>query len=77
MSDSEGKLTIENIEGYTFFNAISYDNNYPLNVIRFGNYFYVGYYGGQSEPNASEAVSLMFTTKANQSVTVFYIKNDI
>jgi len=77
VSDSEGKLTIENIEGYTFFNAISYDNDYPLNVIRFGNYFYVGYYGGQSEPNTSEAVSLMFTTKANQNVTVFYIKNDI
>lgn len=70
-------MTIETIDGYTFLNAISYDNNYPLNVIRFGNYFYVGYYGGQSEPNASEAVSLLFTTKANQSVTVFYIKNDI
>ena len=77
ISDETGKVTIENIDGYTFLNAISYDNNYPLNVIRFGDYFYVGYYGGQSEPNASEAVSLMFTTKANQTVTVFYVKNDI
>ena len=77
ISDSNGKLTIEDIDGYTFLNAISYDNNYPLNIIRFGDYFYVGFYGGQSEPNTSNAVSLMFTCKANQSVTVFYIKNDI
>lgn len=77
ISDSDGKLTIEDIDGYTFLNAISYDNGRPLNVIRFGDYFYVGYYGGQSEPNTSEAVSLMFTCKANQYVTVFYIKNDI
>jgi len=77
LSDSDGKLTIENIDGYTFLNGVSFDNGYPLNVMRFGDYYYVGYYSGQYEPNATTAVSLMFVTKANQEVTIFYIKDDI
>lgn len=73
-SDSSGKIEIPQIDGYYFVNAVAYDNGYPLNVIRFGNYYYVGYYGGQEEPNASTAVTMMFTSKAGYEVTVYYVK---
>ena len=76
-SDSVGKINIEYIEGYTFLNAISYNRDRPLNVIRFGDYFYVGYYSGSNEPDTVGAVTVMFTTLSNQPVTVFYVKNDI
>lgn len=73
-SDSSGKIEIPQIDGYYFVNAVAYDNGYPLNVIRFGNYYYVGYYGGQEEPNTSTAVTLMFTSKAGYEVTIYYVK---
>lgn len=75
ISDSAGKIDVAEVEGYTFLCAASFNNGYPLNVIRFGDYFYVGYYGGQSEPSTTEAVQLYFTCKASQEVTLFYIKD--
>lgn len=74
-SDADGKIAIPTIDGYLFMEAVSFDNGLPLNVIRFGDYFYVGYYGGQSVPNSSTAVTLMFTSKAYYEVVLFYIKN--
>lgn len=74
-SDSEGKIVPEEIEGYQILNILSFDNGLPLNCIRFGDYYYVGYYGGSSTPNATSAVTVLFTTKANQECQIVYIKN--
>lgn len=74
-SDSDGLVNVPVIDGYTYVNAVSFDWGKPLNVIRFGDDIYVGYYGGSSIPNTDSAITLLFTSKANQEVTCFYIKN--
>lgn len=74
-SDSSGLITIEEIDGYRYFNSVAFNNNQPANIIRFGDNIYVGYYGGTSTPNTSEAITLMFTPLINHIVYVYYIKN--
>lgn len=75
ISDSEGKIEVPLIDKYMFLEAVAFNNGLPLNVVRFGDYFYVGYYGGMDIPNPNTAVSLMFTVMTNYEVTLFYIKN--
>lgn len=67
-------INVDQLDGYTFLDAVSFNNELPLNVIRFGDNFYVGYYGGSSLPSVDTAVSLLFTPIANQSVLLYYIK---
>lgn len=75
-SDSDGLIAIPEIEGYSCFNVVSFDNGKLLNCIRFGDNIYVGYYGGSALPNTSTAVTVMFTTKAQQVCKVYYIKTN-
>ena len=74
ISDANGIVDVPVIEGYRYMNSVAFDRDLPLNVIRFGNYYYVGYYGGQEEPNGENAITLMFTAKANITVYIYYIK---
>ena len=76
VSDENGKITIEDVPGYYYFNAMAYNNNQPLNVIRFGNYVYVGYYGGIEEPYPDAAITLLFTPIRNTTVYVYYVNFD-
>lgn len=68
-------ILIETIDGYTYLNAIAFNNNQPLNVIRFGDNVYVGYYGGASIPSPYSPVDLLFTSISGVTTTVFYISN--
>lgn len=74
-SDANGMIIIEDVDGYSFLNAVAYNNGQPLNVIRFGDNLYIGYYGGASTPSSSAVVDLLFTVIANVETTVYYIKN--
>ena len=76
VSDDNGKIIIEDVPDYYYFNAMAYDNNQPLNVIRFGNYVYVGYYGGIEEPYPEAAITLLFTPKKNITVYIYYVRFD-
>jgi hypothetical protein len=73
-SDENGMVLIEDVSGYTYFNATAFDRGQPLNVIRFGNNIYVGYYGGQEEPSSGSAITLLFTAKPHMLVYVYYVR---
>ena len=73
-SDENGMVIIEDISGYMYFNATAFDQGQPLNVIRFGNNIYVGYYGGAEVPTPGSAITLLFTPKPNMVVYVYYVR---
>lgn len=75
-SESDGLVTIPTVDGYEYVAGTAYSSNstQPVNLIRFGDYVYTGYYGGSALPSTSSPVTLLFTSIANCQVKLFYIK---
>lgn len=73
-SDEDGMVLIEDVSGYTYLTATSFDQGKPLNIVRFGDNIYVGYYGGAEVPSPTSAVALLFTPKPKMLVYVYYVR---
>lgn len=73
VSDENGMIIIEDVEGYKYLNAVAFNQNQPLNVIRFGDNLYIGYYGGATTPSTSTPTDLLFTSISGVTTTVYYI----